>query len=139
MNKNEKGYFSVYMGIYPRTLFVVRGNIKKSIYNDNFQGRCGEELDTNIEGTDGSCVWSVIEKGTNKYGYLVRLYRVQDKSDLAHESVHVAFEVFRDIGSNVDIENQEPFAYLVEWITKQLLRVLNYKEKKCATKNATTK
>ena len=50
--------------------------------------------------------------------------------DISHEAVHVAFETFRDIGGIADEDNQEPFAYLVGWATKQLYNALNYKKHK---------
>ena len=125
---NDIGYFSVHMGIYPRTLFIIKGNVSKSVYDDNFTDREGNKLVTDFKGSNnGSCMWSIIERKTKKYGYLVRLHRIEHKGDLAHEAVHVALETFRDIDAEVDLNNQEPFAYLVGWVTKQLYNALNYK------------
>jgi hypothetical protein len=119
------------MGIYPRTLYVVKGENSGKVITDNFKSRDSEELNVGIrDDTDGSETWSVIEKNTNKFGFLVRLKRVSDKSDLAHEATHVAFETFRDIGGIADENNQEPFAYLIGWITRQLYYALNYRDTK---------
>lgn len=34
----------------------------------------------------------------------------------AHEAVHAAAEIFRFVGGEIDVKNQEPFAYLVGFI-----------------------
>ena len=39
--KNDKGYFSVEMGIYPRTLFIAKGKDKKNVIKENFTDRNG--------------------------------------------------------------------------------------------------
>ena len=130
--KNDIGYFSANMGIYPRQLYIARGNDKLKVIKDNFTSRDGEELiyDNDGDKTSASCMWSVIEKTTGYYGFLVWLRGKNPKSDIAHEATHVAFETFRDIGGVADEDNQEPFAYLVGWITNRLFEALNYKERR---------
>ena len=73
--KNDKGYFSINMGIYPRQLYIVRGNDKLKVIKDNFTSRGGEELiyDNDGDKTSSSCMWSVIDKTTGDYGFLVCL------------------------------------------------------------------
>lgn len=39
-----------------------------------------------------------------------------DKGLLVHESVHAANVLFKEIGHALDLDNDEPQAYLVEWI-----------------------
>ena len=127
--KNDIGYFSANMGIYPRQLYIVIGNDKLKVIKDNFTSRDGEELiyDNDGDKTCASCMWSVIEKTTGDYGFLVWLRGKNPKSDITHESYHVACETFKDIGAYEDAENQEPFAYLIGWVAKQIKYVLNYK------------
>ena len=134
--KNDKseeiGYFSTDFGIYPRKLFIIKGSNKNKVITDNFVSRDGksnlivEDRDT----SSGSRTWSVMERFTGKFGFLVQLKRVKNTSELAHEATHVAFELFRDIGGIADEDNQEPFAYLVGWVTEQLLYAYRYKENK---------
>jgi hypothetical protein len=38
---------------------------------------------------------------------------------IAHECVHIAHEVFRNIGQSLTYHN-EPYAYLIEWLTNQV-------------------
>ena len=127
ISKNDIGYFSVGMGIYPRILFIVKGKDKKKTIQDNFADSNGGELCFDDDTNMGGCVWNVIERGSNAHGFLVWICDVFTTGDIAHESTHVAFETFRDIGGIADEDNQEPFAYLVGWVAKQIKGVLNYK------------
>ena len=135
-NKNDKseeiGYFSIHFGIYPRKLFIIKGSNKNKVITDNFVGRDGRSdlIVYDDDTSTGSRMWSVRERFTGKLGFLVQLKRVNDTSVLAHEATHVAFEMFRDIGGIADEDNQEPFAYLVGWVTEQLLYAYRYKENK---------
>ena len=45
---------------------------------------------------------------------------------MAHEAVHIADFIFTNCGITHDLDNDEPFAYLVEWITNELYEF--YKE-----------
>ena len=123
------GYFSRPMGIYPRTLFVVKGNDKWKTVEKNFVARDGKPLILARSENFGSCTYSVVEKNSERYGFLVVLQRVRQDSDFAHEAVHVAFETFRDIGGAADEDNQEPFAYLVGWTARTLYEVFHYNSK----------
>ena len=127
---NDIGYFSAHMGIYPRYIYIVRGNDKLKIIKDNFKSRSSKELVYDGDKTSASCVWSVIDKKTEDYGFLVWLRGKNPKNDITHESYHVACETFKDIGAFEDADNQEPFAYLIGWIARQLEYALNYKETK---------
>ena len=136
MNKNNKseeiGYFNMNFGIYPRKLFIIKGSNKNKVITDNFIGRDGrsnlivEDDDTST----GSRMWVVRERKTNNCGFLVQLKRVDNVSCLAHEAVHVAMDCLTDIGAVADANNQEPFAYLVGWVTEQLLYAYRHKENK---------
>ena len=134
--KNDKseeiGYFSMNFGIYPRMLYVIKGSNKNKVITDNFVGRDGrtnlivEDDDTST----GSRMWIVRERKANKCGFLVQLKRVDNVSCLAHEATHVALDCFTDIDAVADANNQEPFAYLVGWVTEQLLYAYRHKENK---------
>ena len=129
--KDEIGYFSIEFGIYPRTLYIIKGNNKNKVISDNFMSREKTDLDvSDRDCSDGSRTWSVIERNSKKFGFLVQLKRVNDNSEMAHEATHVVFDLFRDIGAYADEENQEPFAYLVGWVTRQLINAYNYKDNK---------
>jgi hypothetical protein len=40
---------------------------------------------------------------------------------LAHESVHAAHDVFKEIGQKPDLDNDECYAYLVNWIVREFI------------------
>ena len=59
----NKEYFSAKMGIYPRTLFIVKGKNKQKVIRDNFMARTGDELTFNDKNIPvEACEWEVIEK-----------------------------------------------------------------------------
>ena len=128
VQKNDIGYFSVQMGIYPRTLFIVKGKDKRKVIQDNFMARNGNDLIFDEDTTTDACVWQVIERDSNLYGCLVWINGNTTIETISHEATHVAFETFRDIGGVADEDNQEPFAYLVGWVAKQIKNALNYKK-----------
>jgi hypothetical protein len=128
--KNDIGYFSVPMGIYPRTLFIVKGKDKRKVIQDNFMARDLSDLIFDEDTTTDACTWEVIERNSNTHGFLIWLYNNINTDVIAHESTHVAFETFRDIGGLADEDNQEPFAYLVGWVAKQINYAMNYKKHK---------
>ena len=59
----------------------------------------------------------------NIHGFLVWIDKNVSFNAIVHESTHVAFETFRDIGGIADEDNQEPFAYLIGWVAGQIKNV----------------
>lgn len=51
-------------------------------------------------------------------------YRKIQHGTIAHESVHAAHFIMKHRGLTVDIDNDEAEAYLVEWITDQVYKVV---------------
>lgn len=48
---------------------------------------------------------------------------------IAHESDHLCNQLFKSIGAEVDTSNDEPHAYLLGWIVKQITKnYLKFKE-----------
>lgn len=39
---------------------------------------------------------------------------------IAHECVHAANMIFEHVGAKIDLDNDEPYAYLVGWLVKQV-------------------
>lgn len=102
--------------IYPRRLWVIKGGLPGDI-KDMFSQRDGKEIDFEVDDCD-AVTYSVMLKENKKYGELI-WYPEEGKIDtekISHECVHAAMDIFGDIGAEVDIENQEPFAYLAGWI-----------------------
>ena len=64
MIKNDIGYFSVPMGIYPRTLFIVKGKDKRKVIQDNFMARNGNDLIFDEDTTTRYRDWETDRKST---------------------------------------------------------------------------
>jgi hypothetical protein len=43
---------------------------------------------------------------------------------VAHEAVHIANHTFKNCGIRIDVDNDEPQAYLIGWIVKQISNTL---------------
>lgn len=102
--------------IYPRRLWVIKGGLLGDIKN-MFSQRDGKELDVGDEDYD-ALTYSVMLKETKKFGELIWFPDETsiEQEKVTHESAHAAMDMFRDIGADVDTDNQEPFAYLAGWI-----------------------
>jgi len=115
-----------YSEIYPRKLWVVKGLNKKDL-NNTFAYRNGSEIEFEYENGNESLATvfpNVILKDNGKYGYLVFIHSSNiSVGAIAHEAVHVATELFSEIGAIHTKDNQEPFAYLVGWIADCIYQV----------------
>lgn len=106
--------------IYPRKLWVSIGTEELKDF-DNLP---------EFEEADEAIVDETFNTKTNEGGIILRFKDLKTMTTpiIAHESSHVAMFIYDYIGASVDLYNQEPFAYLVEWIAKCCETVLN-KEK----------
>lgn len=97
--------------IYPRKLWVSVGASTKEL-NEVFE-EVGDMEDSAI-----ATVYSVCRTENKMGGMLIRFNNRMDMtpSVIAHESVHAAMGIYGYVGAEVDLDNQEPFAYLVGWI-----------------------
>lgn len=99
--------------IYPRMLWIAVG-INIACVRDFF--------DTDIpdfEEGEAACVYNAHTEKPKPLGGLFIRFRSKGEMTgpvIAHESTHAALEIFDYCGCVVDAKNQEPFAYLVQWI-----------------------
>lgn len=116
--KSKEKIAEFFPEVYPRRLWVAYGSSIKDI-NDRFLGRDHEPISFNANALDAMTI-TVIEKSTLRYGVLVVFGTKEDATPptITHESIHVAMSIFEDIGAEFTFNNQEPFAYLVEWVSK---------------------
>lgn len=120
-----------YPQIYPRRIWVVKG-CNEQFIKDKFTERLGEEIVfENTEGNESACTVlpNVRLKSSGNYGYLVYIQSRLSVRDIAHESAHVATELFSEIGAYLTPDNQEPFAYLVGWVADCINQVVTGKFK----------
>lgn len=95
--------------IYPCRLWIA---ISKDTFKERFDG---------VSEWDDGCdaiVDCVNDIQRNLGGVLVRFEnrKAMNAGNISHESSHIAMEIFRYIGAEVELSNQEPFSYLVGWI-----------------------
>lgn len=106
-----KKIFEYDPAIYPRKLWVSVGASTKEL-NEVFE-KMGDMDDSAI-----ATVYSVCRTENKIGGVLIRFNNRMDMtpSVIAHESVHAAMGIYSYVGAEVDLDNQEPFAYLVGWV-----------------------
>lgn len=94
--------------IYPSLLWVMVGD---EVPKGRFP-----QLDPLEENAIGQTE-STNDEENNKNGVMVRFRNLKEMTacNIAHESVHVAAEMMRYVGGCIEVNNQEPFAYLVGW------------------------
>ena len=75
-----------------------------------------------IENTDDcyATTYIVQQKTPSFKGILVRFENLASMTtgNIAHESIHAAWDILHQIGSRADYINQEPFAYLAGWVAR---------------------
>lgn len=123
----SSSYKSFHMGIFPRFVFIMQGEVEKNAINYNFTDINGDELifpeSTNF---DGSLTWNVIEKSTNKRGFLVQMIRESTAGDYAHIATNIAIDTFKELDFTICDENEEILAYLIEFIANKLYENTNH-------------
>ena len=121
---NEKGIIKDFdLVIYPVDFTVVIGNMEDEVNHEYAPNEDGRNW---ISGPSPDCAgrtYLIHNSSTNQLGVLIWItsYEQCKGSVFAHECSHAAMEIFNYIGASVDLENQEPFAYLLG----NLFRLLN--------------
>lgn len=103
--------------IYPRRLWVAKGGTFEDI-KALFTTMNGEELE---EVEDSLAVTYIVQTKSDEhyFGHLIWFPSKKDMtaSTMAHEAVHASMDLFGLIDRKMHYDNQEPFAYLVGWVT----------------------
>ena len=114
--------------IYPLILYVAK-NLTVDEINKRFVVFDGDGKEC-IADEKSICeskavTFSVVDKRTNNFGVAVILYNNATIGTLAHESVHAADIIFEQLGMYTQgfNEGNEPYAYLVGWITDCLHKI----------------
>lgn len=113
------GLFGFDCEIYPRRLYVSVGVPHV---------RLKEVFEITADELSDDCYADVVQVNHIKEdccGYLVRFHDVSGMTtrNIAHEASHVAMNIFYDTDCRIDHENQEPFAYLADWVCGKLAEV----------------
>lgn len=95
--------------VYPCKLWVA---VSTDTFSDRF-----EDV-SEWDDTADAIVDCVRDKLRNLGGILVRFESKNaiTIANIAHESSHIAMNIFDYIGAKVDLANQETFSYLVGWV-----------------------
>ena len=112
----------IYIPVWDGEIILIYGN----------QQEVSEYMDDRHRGLDVSEYVSsqgnhfkVISHDDNKnYSYLV-IYEGYNNHTIYHESLHAAWELLNDRLVSVDYDNQEPLAYLTDYIANEVLIQLN--------------
>ena len=139
---NSKGIIRQFdLVIYPLDFVVVIGAKLKDEVEKEYKPAEPEYVGFNPPTYEHpAATFNVVQKSTYKPCVMIGVSSLEDckGSFFCHEVTHAALELYKFIGAEVDVENQEPFAYL----TGNLFRLLNgafyelrdYKPEKLKTK-----
>ena len=61
----------------------------------------------------------------NKYNEYIVAFEYSEGSIIAHEVTHLVNYIFKDRGVELDLNNDEPQAYLTGWLFKEIDKFLN--------------
>jgi len=109
------------LNIYPVSVVVCAGDGLQDYLTDNYKPYRDENNSNYFfipqEGIEATCIEAVDKKGD--YTLIIVLVKEDiGASVMAHEATHAALCVFDFVHAEPDYDNQEPFAYLVGYITK---------------------
>lgn len=102
--------------IYPRRLWV-----SVSASTEELQEKFGKEvIKEDLDDSYYAETYPIQQKEPLLGGVLIRFQdlKAMTPENMAHEATHAAIEIFDYCDCRIDVENQEPFSYLMGWIVK---------------------
>lgn len=113
--------------IYPRMIWITYDATSKEL-NEEFPNGDGTGkmfTDNDLESSYATTYSVGTIKPESQGGFLLRFESKESMTSwiIAHECIHAATGIFSYIGADVNVDNEEPFAYLVSWIIKCCERV----------------
>lgn len=134
MNKIEDNIFRIELDIYNIDIIVAVGAPAFDRLNELYTP-IDEEYERLKEPTANTpaCTWERMKDSVGNAAILVWFqdaYALHRPSYSSHEASHAAMYVWQHIGANVDLDNQEPFAYLIGYLTAKFANIFeeNYKQ-----------
>ena len=108
--------------IYPRKIWITYDATAKEL-NEMFPEGDGTGKvfsDDDLKDSYGAEYSVGIIKPERQGGFLLRFPNKETmiSCNIVHECIHAATGIFRYIGASVDVDNDEPFVYLVSWLVK---------------------
>ena len=134
MNKLEDNIFEIELDIYNIDIIVAVGAQAFNRLNELYT-QIDEEYERLEEPTalEPACTWERMKDSVGNAAILVwfqNAYALHRQYYSSHEASHAAMYVWQHIDANVDLDNQEPFAYLVGYISEKFSDIFeeNYKQ-----------
>lgn len=93
------------------------------IIQDKNWKRVKKKYNLNVSKRFGAFVFRHMKK-SGRMQYIVCLDMNPSNSLIAHESVHLVNHLFEDWGIKLDLDNDEPQAYLTGWFVEQINKFL---------------
>ncbi len=106
--------------IYPRKLWVTYDATPEELNKEFPEGDTSERIFKEVP-QFSLAVTDTSRSKDKKGGVLIRFAdkeSIDDELNILHESIHAANFVFDYIGATHDVNNDEPYAYLVTYIAK---------------------
>lgn len=134
MTKLEDNIFQIELDIYNIDIVVAVGapaferlNALYTPIDEEY-----ERLKEPAEDTP-ACTWERMKDSVGNAAILVWFqdaYALHHPAYASHEASHAAMYVWQHIGAKVDLDNQEPFSYLIGYITNKFSTI--FKENYCS-------
>ena len=127
MNKLEDNIFQIELDIYNIDIVVAVGAKAFERLNELYTP-IDEEYERLKEPTEDTpaCTWERMKNSIGNRAILVWFqdaYALHHPSYSSHEASHAAMYVWQHIGAKVDLDNQEPFSYLIGYITNNFATI----------------
>lgn len=110
---------------FPRRLWIVR-DVSYSWVKERFRGIDGSDITEYSKNEAKAVTYPEIEHiESHEYGILI--YILDNKmsvSDCSHEAGHFVLTLYKAIGEEVNLDNQEVFCYLLGYATDCLYQVV---------------
>lgn len=127
INKIEDNLFQIELDIYNIDIVVAIGATAFNRLNELYTP-IDEEYEHLKEPTANTpaCTWERMKDSVGNASILVWFqdaYALHSQSYSSHEASHAAMYVWQHIDANVDLDNHEPFAYLVGYINAKFSEI----------------
>ena len=127
MTKLEDNIFQIELDIYNIDIVVAVGAKAFERLNELYTP-IDEEYERLKEPAEDTpaCTWERMKDSIGNRAVLVWFqdsYALQHPSYSSHEASHAAMYVWQHIGAKVDLDNQEPFSYLIGYITNNFATI----------------
>lgn len=133
-NKLEDNIFEIELDLYSIAIVVAVGAPAFNRLNELYTP-IDEEYERLEEpsSNEPACTWERMKDSAGNAAILVWFqdaYVLHRQAYSSHEASHAAMYVWQHIGAKVDLDNQEPFAYLLGYISDKFATIFeeNYRQ-----------